>query len=272
MSLRITALTTVIVLMTMITGCSNLQKQASNIIKKPSVAVESFKLGAVSEEGITLIPRLKITNENGFPIPVDGMSYDLSLNSRQMISGQNNDIGTLKSKQPKSVDVPVMLTSETLDFFVNSLFKDKKLDYQIKGAVQVLKFDLPFNQSGTFFYPEIKIGKFNLDSANLKEIAGSLIIDVTNKNDFVLPLKSFSYNINANGKQLFSNALSTGDGIPKNGQKSLTIPIKLKPSELGGSLFKMMTTLKADFDVDGVIDMGFSKIPLEKKISVDLVR
>ncbi len=193
-------------------------------------------------DGIELNPTLNIANKNSFSIPISAVSYDLSLNNKQMLAGQSQEIGTLPANANKDVTLSLNLTKESLSALQQLLFKEKKLDYQVKGSVQTMGLAIPFEKSATLYAPEIKIRDVKVVNASFSQLDILLSVDVDNQNNFSLPLETLSYSVSTGDKALFNGDLKNNKIA--SGKNSLELPLSVKPNDLFSSLFSMMANPK----------------------------
>ena len=255
----------IVLSLAILSSCAMLQKA----VKQPLVAFESFRMGESNDKSITLIPRINITNQNKFPIPLDKLNYALMLNDRNIFSGNTKVKGSLESNKPKSIDIPVTLTKETLDFFVNSLTKDKVVNYTVSGDASVAGFDVPFDRKGQVFMPEVEVGNFNVNSASISNLDMSLDLSVLNKNEFDLPFEGLFYEVKSKGKDLFKNEIKQ-NGIKQKATTKMTIPVKVNPSNIITSSLQLLTSPNIDIDVNAAANLGFTKLPFSTSKQVNL--
>ena len=254
-----------VAMLVVISSCSVLQQA----VKKPKLAFDSFRLGQASQDSVELIPRVSITNTNAFAIPVDGIGYALKLNGRDIFDGALKGIGTLESRKAKTVDIPVRLHSETLDFFVNSLLEDKSIAYQVAGDASIRGLRVPFEKQGMVFLPEISLGELSFSEINLSNIAATLPLRITNNNEFAIPFAGMSYAVSRGGKQLFANAVGA-QTIEQGKQTTIAIPITINPSTLVTSASQLLQNPIVDVDIEALVDLGFTQIPLTRTASLKL--
>lgn len=226
----------VVAMITLVSGCSTLTE---GLFKQPQVGYKSIALGEVSMDRIELNPTFTITNENGYPIPVNSISYELSLNNEKMLNGETDAIGTLPANGDKDVSLSIALTQETLTSLQQLLFKNRKLDYQVKGNVNTLGLPIPFEKSATLYIPEVTIADMKVVNASFSQLDIVLSVDVDNQNDFNLPLDDLTYSVSSKGNDLFKGAL-TSQKI-STGKSSLQLPLSIKPSDMFSNVFSMLT-------------------------------
>lgn len=229
----------IVAAVTILSACSTLQQGLKDYVKQPEVNYKSIALGQVSMDLIELNPTFNITNGNAFSIPVNTISYELSLNNKKMLNGETESIGTLPANDNKDISLSIALTKETLNSLQQLLFKNRKLDYQVKGNVNAMGLAIPFEQSATLYVPEITIADLNVVNASFSQLDIVLSVDIDNKNDFNLPLDNVNYSVSSKGNSLFKGAL-TSQKITT-GKSNIQLPLSIKPSDMFSNVFSMLS-------------------------------
>lgn len=234
----------------LITSCTTLQQGMNEFIKKPTVNYKSIAVSKVAIDGIELNPTFNILNNNAFPLPINNIDYAFSLNNKTMLSGETDSIGTLPSNTNKDVTLSLKLTQETLASLQQLLFKNKKLDYQIKGNLSAMGLTIPFNKSDTLFIPEINVTGVEVIDANFTQLNFVLNVDIENKNDFTLPLEAINYSVSSKGSKLFDGKI-TSQKIVK-GKSKIQLPLSIKPNLLFTNSVSLLMnpTLPLHFEVN----------------------
>jgi LEA14-like dessication related protein len=222
----------------LISGCSSLE-QLTKQIQRPQAKFQSLSFGKISTTSIELLPVISINNSNMFPIPINNISYQLSLNNQQLISGNSQSIGTLPANGSKDITLALELTNQSLDALQQLLFKDGQVDYKINGKVNVVGLDIPFEQQSTLYMPQISIRNIAVDKASFDQIALAIEIDVTNKNKFQLPLENLTYRVSSNSTSLFEGSLQQQE--IKSGQQRLTLPLTFNPKLIYSNVFSLLS-------------------------------
>lgn len=226
--------------LTALSACSSLQQGIKDYVKKPDVSYKSISIGEVSMDRIELNPTFNITNNNAFSLPIDSIDYELSLNQKKMLDGKTDDIGTLPANTNKEVSLSLALTKETLTSLQQLLFKEKKLDYVVKGNVNAIGLAIPFEKSATLYVPTVSIADLKVINATFNELNIVLSLDVDNQNDFNLPLEDLSYAVSSKGSALFNGALSS-QKLTK-GKSTIQLPLSIKPSDMFSNVFALLLT------------------------------
>ena len=219
-------------------ACSMLGNVAKEVVKKPSVAFQSFSLGEMSMQAITLKPVFRVRNPNGFTIPVDAFNYTLTVNQKNMLDGMINNIGSLPANGYKDITVDLTISKDTLNAFISLFTRHDVIDYAVAGHAQVMGFRLPFNHSDRFTKPSVTIGDLKVEKANFNGVQLKAALLVDNKNTFSLPLDAIDYEVAAKGKSLFTGKVSKT--TLNQGKNQVVLPLTFQPSQLFPSVLSIM--------------------------------
>lgn len=230
-------LSTVAVIL-MLSACASLQEGISSLVQTPEVSYQSIAIGEASMDLIELQPTFNVANKNDFPIPVDSVSYQLSLNNKKMLEGETKEVGTLPVNGNKDVTLGIDLTKETLSSMQQLLFKEKKIDYLIKGDVSAMGLSVPFEKSATLYVPDVTISDVKVVEASFDNLELLLSVDIENKNEFSLPLDDVSYAVSSKGKSLFTGALNNKKIAQ--GSNNVQIPVSIQPKDMFSSVFALL--------------------------------
>lgn len=242
-----------LVLVTAVTACANVQQLMKENIQEPEVTYKNISVGQLTSDKIELKPTFSIANKNSYTIPVDGLKYELSFNQKTMIKGETDKIGDLPANQSKDVTLGIDLTKETLASLQDILLTESKVDYVIKGEVEIMGFRFPFKKASTLYKPSVRIGKLEIKKSNFKQIDMVLTLTVDNKNDFDLPLDMLGYKVSSGSNQLVSGDLKNQK--IEQGINHIRIPLSVNLSQLFSSVFSLMQNpqlpLKFEFSAGG---------------------
>jgi LEA14-like dessication related protein len=231
-----------LVLAITVSACSTLQSLMKESIEEPEITYKSVSVGQLTHDKIELKPTFSITNNNGFTIPIDTLKYEFSFNQKTMIKGETNKVGDLPANQSTDVTLAIDLTKDILAAIKDVLFKEGKIDYIIKGEVEVLGFNFPFEKASTLFKPTVSLGKLTIKKADFKQVDIVVNLTVGNQNDFTLPLDLLSYSVSSGANQLVAGSLKNQS--IKQGTNLLQIPLSINPSRLFSSIFSLLQNPK----------------------------
>jgi len=130
--------------MALISGCS----AVPNVVAPPSISVQDVSLQSLSLTQGTGLVSLNVTNPNAFPIPLEGVQYNLRLNGTQVASGDQRQSMYLQPNQPTAVQIPVQLQLATLMQLAPVLWQNRAVQYQLDGSVRLPFISVPFQRQG----------------------------------------------------------------------------------------------------------------------------
>jgi LEA14-like dessication related protein len=118
------------------------------VIEQPKISIQNISLQDISLTQGTAIVTLNVANPNAFPIPLQGIQYGLSLNGRQVASGdqvQNMNIG---ARQEVPINIPVKLNFSELMRLAPEALRSRSVQYDLSGAVRLPFINVPFQRQG----------------------------------------------------------------------------------------------------------------------------
>lgn len=118
------------------------------VIEQPKISIQNISLQDISLTQGTAIVTLNVANPNAFPIPLQGIQYGLSLNGRQVASGdqvQNMNIG---ARQEVPINIPVKLDFAELLRLAPDALRSRSVQYDLNGAVRLPFINVPFQRQG----------------------------------------------------------------------------------------------------------------------------
>ncbi|TEW51513.1 hypothetical protein E2R67_07025 [Psychromonas sp. RZ5] len=220
------------------TACTTLQHELKNYLNKPVVNYKSISVGKLAIDAIELNPTFNVQNKNAFPIPINEATYELYLNNDKVLDGTTNAIGTLPANQDKDVTLSLNLTQETLISLQHILLRDKQLNYRVKGNVNAMGLTLPFEKSDTLYVPDLKVVDMQVVNASFTKLDIMLKLEVTNTNNFNLPLENIHYSVSSNRNILFNGDLK--DQNVAKGSNTIQLPLTIKPNTLFTNIFALL--------------------------------
>lgn len=130
--------------MSLIAGCTAMP----NVVAPPSISVQDVSLQSLSLTQGTGLVSLNVTNPNAFPIPLEGVQYNLRLNGTPVASGDQRQSMYLQPNQPTAVQIPVQLQLATIMQLAPVLWQNRSVQYQLDGAVRLPFISVPFQRQG----------------------------------------------------------------------------------------------------------------------------
>lgn len=130
--------------MSLLAGCTAMP----NVVAPPSISVQDVSLQSLSLTQGTGLVSLNVTNPNAFPIPLEGVQYNLRLNGTPVASGDQRQAMYLQPNQPTAVQIPVQLQLATIMQLAPVLWQNRSVQYQLDGAVRLPFISVPFQRQG----------------------------------------------------------------------------------------------------------------------------
>jgi len=136
----------VVAALVLVAGCGPIKRA----VKRPEVAVAGVSLSRVGATSADAVFRLVIHNPNAFELPVFGVHYDLTLNSRRVLLGDSKQ--ELRLPANGSGEIPLSAHFEYQRIFdsLGSALRTWRVVYQLSGSVGVGPFRIPYASGGEF--------------------------------------------------------------------------------------------------------------------------
>ncbi len=118
-----------------LSGCATLSPSFEN----PQVQVLSIKQQSSKGMDQTLVVLLNVQNPNGIELPLEGMSYSLSIEGNKVASGVTSDVPTIPAYGEANVALPVTTNLMAMVRLVSGLMMkgQQDLDYELQAKLDV---------------------------------------------------------------------------------------------------------------------------------------
>lgn len=245
----------------LLSGCANLNKGLlSDTVKKPEAAIDSIGINDISSDSIGLVLRLSVANPNNYALALAGYDYDVKFNGMRLVEGSTDKGFRIGAGETDKIEIPLQLAYKDVRKIYDSLTDNNKLDYSadvdLRLDAPILNlFKLKTQKKGSLTIPrlpDISFADIKVKRFSFTEIELALEMAVNNTNNFALKIQDLFYDISVGGKQWASGGLENTLTIGKNQVSQISIPFKMRLSELSSSL---LSTLKegsfSDFAVNG---------------------
>lgn len=272
------------VLIALLSGCSALQKTLD--VKKPEASVTSVAIQDISLEAVTLLVDVNIANPNAFKLNTAGFDLDLIINQSKLVTLAQPDASlSLPAKGSNNMTLPVTLTFDQVLSSIRSLSDKSEVDYGIEGKVAIHlpvlgDIDIPVDYAGVLpvpKQPEVEVKNFNLESIGVNGAEVSVDLEVANPNVFDLNLSDLNYALAIEGKPVGQGNIKAID-LPQGEKRDLTIPLSIGMSDMGMSLYRLMTSsdpINVDVNIGANVGTsleGWKSIPLQYQTQQTLNR
>jgi len=231
-------------------SCAELIRILSQMsVQQPTVKLQDTKISGWSFDGVELNFALAVDNPNSMGIHLSGFDYELFLAENSFISGNQTEGLDIAANAQQVVNIPVQLTFRKIYETFQSLKNSDTISYQLKTG---FSFDLPaigavrIPAQSTGSLPNLRIPSLKIQGLKLNNISFSgadldLKLTIDNPNSLNLLVKNFNYNFAVAGKTWLQGKTADLLQISGKDKSTLTLPVKLSFSEMGSSLYQVLT-------------------------------
>jgi LEA14-like dessication related protein len=257
-------------------GCQALQ----NIVKSPSVQMERAALKSTSLFQGDLEFTFNVSNPNPIGARLDGFSYQLAIEGKKMLEGQQAQGIGLPAMGSKSVTVPITVNyMESFDSLLDFFRKDS-LTYEISGTFQIGLFTLPFSHKDVITLPKppsVRVKGVSVTSMSFVGAKLAMDLEVSQEGKTSIDLKKINYAVSLGGIRLFDgqseNIILSDDAT----SKIVTVPLSIDFLSLGKSAIALFSKGAIDYELTGsmefeVPNLGVKTFPFTKTGNTDLIR
>ena len=240
-----------------VSGCAALLSALEGEVARPTLTVRSVDITRVSLAGISANVVCDVNNPNAFALDLGTFAYQLSLDGHQLVAGRNDHGFNIPAGGTGTVAFPVEFRFTEVGGAVMSLFQKDQVPYAVQttlgfntpvGIIQV-----PLAHQGTFPVPKLpaislagaKAGDISFTGATLR-----VSLALGNRNNFAVPLGSFSYHIQVEGQDVSTGGVAAPE-LAANATHSLEIPIHINFFNMGAAVVGAVSSGQARVKVMG---------------------
>ncbi len=141
------------IFMSMLLSFSLLQLSACGsvpVAEQPEVSVRDIGLKSLSLTQGTALVALNVRNPNRFPMPIQGVSYGLTINGINIANGAQDSGLSLQAGESSVIQLPITIPFAAASQLLSSAMTQKQLDYTLSGTLKLPLLSIPFSKSGAF--------------------------------------------------------------------------------------------------------------------------
>jgi len=243
------------------------------VVKAPEVSLKSVDFSNVTFEGLTLLSKLNVQNDNSITIPLPKIDWDLNIIDNPFVNGIIQSDGALKSRGATEVQFPVSFTYEDLINTITAL-TDENAKYKINMIAHI-----PVPQLGDLSWPfahEGKIPLMRIPDIDIATPPKASISGLTGKIDFALNLKNKS-NVNVIINDLTcalkigNTSLSKGGVLEKptikaGETRAIPFTFSLTAADIAAIGTSVLTGNISKYDIIGDYKFGIPDFPLLNEV------
>lgn len=247
-----------------VSGCSGVMESIrSNFGQQPTAAIEEVRFADFDLRSVTLDFRVEVTNPYTFALPLVGLDYALSTNAQPFLDGTSELDESIPAGGVKIVTLPVRVDLAGLVGTVEGLRPGQVIPYDAQLGLNVDvpgtgPMALPLSRSGELpipAAPQVSVANIEWESMSLDEVTGTLLLDVTNPNEFAFTLKSFDYDLSLAGHSVAQAEGSRSQWLSAGHESQIPVPLSFSPGEAGVALLGMLGGTQVDYALSGNLNI-----------------
>lgn len=244
------------------TGCSELKSLLKDA-SKPSARIVGANIQNLNLEGLGLVFDVEVTNPYAVPLPLVNLDYALATNGTKFLSGNADVQGSIPAKGSKTIQVPAAVTFAGLLNTIKGVKPGSVIPYTADlglsvDAPAVGRLNLPIRKTGELpipTVPTIELAGVDWKELNLQNAEAVLKIKIGNTNDFPIDLSKLDYGLSLGGSRVAGAAVNKSTHFGKGKSNTISIPISIKPIDLGLSALRMFSGDGAKYELGGLMDV-----------------
>lgn len=240
---RAARLLSVALLLLIVSGCAFLSELLRGSLQPPTAEVVGARIESLSFAEVGLLFDLEVSNPNDLAVRLAGFDYDLQLNERPFISGENREGFDLPAGESSIIELPVTLAYRDIFDTLSSIPEGRETPYALEAG---LTFDVPglgdvrvaAGREGTIpviELPSLRLGSLSMEAFDFSGASMLLTVIVENPNRFGGRLGNVGFSFVVDGNVWSSGELSGGYEITADSSREIELPIYLDFLALGRS-------------------------------------
>ena len=253
-------------------GCASL----AGLVEKPKVTLHSVEVTSASFEGLSANFAFDVDNPNPIGVDLSRLDYQLTIDGHQLAEGHGNQTLSVPSNGHGTMVLPVSVRFVELGQAVASMMTKQTVPYTIKATLgfstPMGTVDIPVESSGTFPVPQLP--RPQLMGAQLSDLSlGGVTLRVNlafvNPNAFALPVGGLGWRVSVEGADVASGS-SPAMQLPPSGTQPVSLDVRIDFLRAGAAVASALRSGSATVAVDGQLDMGIFKMPVNLRQGLSL--
>ena len=229
------------------TGCKSIQNVAKS--KIPVAKASDLRITGADFSSLDLEVDLEIENPNSFAVTLSGLAYDLVINQRSILQGDQEKALRIDAAQRSTLSIPMSLSLQNLLSEFPEILRQDTFDYQLDTRTQFSlplfgDIGVPLTKTGSLPVirpPKIKDVSLTKRAINLTGADLDLEVALENPNNFDLALKELTYTFGSKQQNWASGTTKEALALTPNKEGSIHIPLQLSFLSLGKTVFQLLT-------------------------------
>ncbi len=257
-------------------GCKTLQ----NLVRSPDVKLEKATLKSTTLFQGDLEFTFSVTNPNPIGVKLDGLNYQLSIEGKKIMEGNQAQGLDLPALASRSVMVPITVNyMESVDSLVDFFRKDT-LSYELSGTCRIGPFTVPFSHRDVITIPKpptVQVKGVTVTSMTFTGARLALELEITRGNPGRIDLKKINYAVSLGGFRLFNGKKENISLAEDTKTQIITVPLAVDFMALGRGAATLLSQGTIDYELSGDMEFDIPKVgvktfPFKKAGNTGLVR
>jgi LEA14-like dessication related protein len=258
---------TLLIVAFLVGGCSGVVDSLKSAFdEEPTATVQEVRIGGVDPQSLTLEFDLEVINPWSFDLPLAGLDYGFDTNAQPFLSGSADLDGSVPAEGIRVLTVPVRVAFQGLFDTIEGLRPGQVIPYDARLSLNADvpgsgPLALPLTKSGELpipTSPEISIASVDWDEVSMDSVTGSLILDVSNPNEFAFTVKSLDYDLSLAGQRVAQGERTRSLWMSAGHQSQMSIPVSFSPADAGTALLGMLGGSQIDYALAGNVEIETS--------------
>ncbi len=229
---------------------------------KPSAELSDVGIAKIGMKSIGLVLDFEIDNPNPVGLDLSGFAYSMSAAEETFASGQLADTNdTVAAGGTSIVRVPVDLDYDRVRGLWDRIRAHEAIPYVLTGTFDFssmgLPIKLPVRHEGRIpplYAPEISLASLRPGSSSLTTFEA--VFDVTNRNEFDLPLRRIAGAVKYAGESLVRIEAESLPTAASGETTQVAVPFRLDTAGAARLARKLASGEKGSLGWDGDVDFG----------------
>ena len=245
---------------------------APGCVKKPLVRLVDVEIDGIDLEKTDLSLGVNVTNPNWFPARLYAMRYDMTVNDKQLASGEvPTPIELIPGGGERSYRIPLSIPHDSLLSFIQNLMGTEAVPYALtaEATFNVIGLPLAVRRVRTGKLPPIralqarlKALRFPGDTPTVVEV----VFDIHNPNPFAMAMKRVDGAVWVGEEKILTIYRSATTDLPGGETSELVVPIRLGVTAMVRALAKVGSGQRPEFRGTFILDVPgpFKKLLLDE--------
>ncbi len=220
---------------------------------------------------VTVLSRVAVANPGSTAWTITAAQYALEMGGKPVASGEPSFDRALAPGGSAIIDVTATAEIATDEPSLRALCAhgDAPLPLLLRGTVTLAsgaaRRILPFSVAGEMRAPRLPVARLNdaeIARCDGDNLGVTFYLGLSNQNDFPVKVKSITYSATLAGHSVGDGLASPGDVVPPSQLAEYEIDSTLDAGQGGREVAMLAASGKVDYVLDGVVDLGITRVPV----------